>query len=186
MPWQSSAIDPNATTPGDDIGKITNDLELLRSVIGGGTDPDVPNAAQAIPAGAIMAFAMQTPPAGWLECDGSAISRAGNPALFAAIGTTYGDGDGVTTFNLPDARSEFLRGWDHGRGVDAGRAFGSWQADDLEAHTHSVAIYDPDEDEVVTIGGARPEGDPGSVSTGSTGGAETRPRNLAILYCIKT
>ena len=54
------------------------------------------------PAGIVTAFAGTTPPAGWLKCDGSAISRTKYAKLFAAIGTTYGTGDGSTTFNLPN------------------------------------------------------------------------------------
>ena len=53
------------------------------------------------PAGVVTAFAGTTPPTGWLKCDGSAISRERYAALFAVIGTTYGTGDGSTTFNLP-------------------------------------------------------------------------------------
>lgn len=89
------------------------------------------------PAGAVMAFAMQTLPTGWLECDGTAISRSTYAALFAAIGTTYGVGDGATTFNLPDLRAYFIRGWDNGRGIDTGRVFGSSQDSQNLAHTHT-------------------------------------------------
>ena len=51
---------------------------------------------------------------GWLPCNGAAINRAVYADLFAEMGTTFGDGDGVTTFNLPDFRGEFLRGWNGG------------------------------------------------------------------------
>lgn len=61
-----------------------------------------------IPAGAVFHFAMITPPDGYLECDGSAISRTQYTRLFNAIGTLYGSGDGSTTFNLPDLRGEFM------------------------------------------------------------------------------
>lgn len=66
-------------------------------------------------------------PEGWLQANGQQISRVDYPELFAAIGTTYGEGDGVSTFALPDLRGEFVRGFDDGRGVDAGRRFGSVQ-----------------------------------------------------------
>jgi len=79
--------------------------------------------------GGIMYFAMSTPPTGWLKANGATISRTTYSALFAAIGTTYGAGDGSTTFKLPDLRGEFLRGWDDGRGVDTGRVSGSSQGD---------------------------------------------------------
>ncbi len=55
-----------------------------------------------IPTGSYLPFAASTPPAGFLKCDGSAISRSLYPELFAVIGTTYGAGDGSTTFNLPN------------------------------------------------------------------------------------
>lgn len=80
--------------------------------------------------GLITAYAGETTlPHDWLVCDGSAISRTTYPDLFVVIGTTYGVGDGSTTFNIPDLRGTFIRGWDNGRGVDAGRVFGSEQDD---------------------------------------------------------
>lgn len=57
-------------------------------------------------------------PDGWMECDGSAISRSTYAALFALISTSYGAGDGSTTFNIPDLRGIFVRCWDHGCGID--------------------------------------------------------------------
>ncbi|WP_346984356.1 phage tail protein [Chryseobacterium sp. POE27] len=80
------------------------------------------------PAGTVSYTAASTVPAGYLECNGAAVSRTGYATLFAAIGTTYGAGDGSTTFNLPDLRGEFIRGWDHGRGVDTSRSLGSAQS----------------------------------------------------------
>lgn len=66
----------------------------------------------AAPAGSIMAYAASTAPTGWLLCDGSAVSRTTYATLFTAISTTWGTGDGSTTFNLPDLRGQFLRGYD--------------------------------------------------------------------------
>ena len=65
----------------------------------------------AIPPGAIMPFARPSVPAGWLPCEGQEVSRRIYDNLFYAIGTTFGAGDGSTTFNLPDLRGEFIRGW---------------------------------------------------------------------------
>lgn len=138
------------------------------------------------PAGALMAFAMSTPPTGWLKADGSAVSRTTYPSLFAAIGTTYGAGDGSTTFNLPDLRGEFIRGWDNGRGVDSGRIFGSSQADELRSHTHITQAQNFNQG---YFGGGSSITLPQSPGFGPptlpTGGTETRPRNVAIMYCIK-
>lgn len=89
-----------------------------------------------VPAGMVMHFAGAAAPSGWLECDGSAVARADYADLFSAIGTTYGAGDGSTTFNLPDLRGEFLRGLDSGRGVDADRALGSAQEEAYKSHSH--------------------------------------------------
>lgn len=79
------------------------------------------------PVGSIMYFAKQTPPAGWLICNGAAISKTTYADLYSIIGNTYGSSS--TTFNLPDLRGNFVRGWDNGRGRDAGRTFGTEQED---------------------------------------------------------
>jgi len=92
-----------------------------------------------VPSGALMDFAMAQAPAGWLVCDGSEVSRSEFAALFTALGTVWGAGNGTTTFNLPDLRGEFRRGADLGRGVDAGRAFGSAQADAFKSHDHDAS-----------------------------------------------
>ncbi|MFN7341242.1 MAG: phage tail protein [Opitutia bacterium] len=94
--------------------------------------------AQARRPGEITAFAMSSAPSGWLFCDGSAVSRTTYAALFLAIGTTHGVGDGATTFNLPDYRGAFLRGFDAGRGLDPGRVFASYQGDAFESHGHTI------------------------------------------------
>ena len=87
-------------------------------------------------AGEVCYFAMSTAPDGFLKANGAAISRTAFSALFDAIGTTFGVGDGSTTFNLPDLRGEFIRGLDDGRGVDSGRSFGSGQLDAFQSHIH--------------------------------------------------
>lgn len=72
-----------------------------------------------LPAGTVLPFAGATAPAGWAICDGTAISRTDYPELFLAIGETWGNGDGSTTFHLPDMRGRFMRGVDAGAGRDA-------------------------------------------------------------------
>lgn len=96
---------------------------------------DVPTAwvqilssADAVAPGMVLAYAKNTAPTGWLKANGAAVSRTTYAALFANIGTTFGVGDGSTTFNLPDLRGLMVRGWDDGRGVDVSRVFGSEQA----------------------------------------------------------
>jgi phage-related tail fiber protein len=71
------------------------------------------------PPGMVSFFGNSTAPTGWISCTGAAISRSTYSDLFSAIGTTYGSGDGSSTFNIPDMRGEFIRGWDGGRGVDS-------------------------------------------------------------------
>ncbi|EGJ51835.1 phage tail protein [Desulfocurvibacter africanus] len=141
----------------------------------------------ATPAGTVAFFARSSSPEGWLKCNGAAVGRATYAGLFAAIGTSFGVGDGSTTFKLPDLRGEFVRGWDDGRGADSGRVFGSAQADAFRAHNHNPQIY------------AHWEGGPGGwsldrdnqssnwqgISSSTVGGVETRPRNMALLACIK-
>lgn len=65
-----------------------------------------------MPPGSLMAYAASTAPSGWLSCDGAAVSRTTYADLFTAISTTWGSGDGSTTFNVPDLRGQFLRGYD--------------------------------------------------------------------------
>lgn len=145
-----------------------------------------------------------TPPPGWLKANGAAVSRITYAALFAAMGTVFGAGDGSTTFNLPDLRGEFIRGWSDGRtDVDTGRALGSSQLDALQNITGNISAQ---------VGGADMGGNgafgannSGNITkiglntgvAGSTTGikfdasfvvrtaTETRPRNVALLACIK-
>jgi phage-related tail fiber protein len=140
-----------------------------------------------VPTGAFMPFAMITAPTGWLKANGAAISRTGIYAnLFATIGTTFGVGDGSSTFNLPDLRGQFIRSWaDDGTVYDSGRAFGTTQADDFKSHTHSMFVH-PATGSGGNTNPARFDNlGLGSFNTQATGGTETRPRNIALLYCIK-
>ena len=136
-------------------------------------------------AGNIIAWPTSTPPTGYLECDGSAVSRTTYAPLFAVISDDYGVGDGSTTFNLPDFRGEFLRGWDNGRGVDSGRAIASTQADELEAHTHTFYRSGSTTSSGNIYSTASGSSASETFTTNSTGGSETRPRNVAIMFCIK-
>ena len=88
-----------------------------------------------VPAGSIFWFASETVPTGYLECSGAAVSRTTYAQLFSAIGVVHGSGDGSSTFNIPDLRGEFVRGYDHGRNVDSGRGFGSAQAENWKSFT---------------------------------------------------
>ena len=159
------------------------------------------SAVDSTPPGQIGWFARNTPPTGWLEANGQVIDRSHFKNLFDAIGTTFGTGDGVTTFNIPDLRGEFVRGWDNGRGVDNNRNFGSNQSDDLESHNHQLFVDFNGADAYgqttsLNVGGSSitgaKRGGTYSYINGSSdqliekiGGVETRPRNVAMLVCIK-
>ena len=136
-----------------------------------------------VPVGAVAYFAQDVPPFGWLKANGAAVSRTVYANLFAAIGERYGRGDGRTTFNLPDLRGEFIRSWDDGREIDRNRVLGSWQADEFRSHSHGIGVNrmsdtdrgsNPSTVSVDTVG-----------QTDPAGGIETRPRNIALLACIK-
>lgn len=86
-------------------------------------------------------FAASTAPVGWLPANGAVVPRASYPQLFAMIGTTYGAGDGATTFQLPDMRGQFARGFDAGRGIDPGRVFGSLQTSMFASHVHGISDF---------------------------------------------
>ncbi|EJF88055.1 hypothetical protein ME1_00819 [Bartonella vinsonii subsp. arupensis OK-94-513] len=89
------------------------------------------------PSGFIGTFGMREVPMGWLLCDGKAYSRSTYSSLFEAIGTVWGEGDGVETFHVPDLRGMFLRGFDDSRNIDTGRSFASVQTDLMQSHQHS-------------------------------------------------
>lgn len=164
-----------------------------------------------IPSGAIQPFAMDSVPAGWLECDGDAVSRTTYADLFAAIGTDYGSGDGSTTFNIPDFRGAFIRGWDHGAGTDpdassradrgdgtTGDNVGTKQADKIESHNHDAKASTNSQNvsnpalgypaAQIYRGGSNTKisGGIGDDFITNTGGNETRPFNINAMICIKT
>ena len=151
---------------------------------------------QMAPAGLVASFARTTAPTGWMKANGAAVSRTAYADLFAAIGTTFGTGDGVNTFNLPDLRGEFIRCLDDGRGIDTSRVMGSFQ----DGHSNSLVqvggrtstsglldtITVPDDGSWSPYIGA---GDVDSPTAWQErfrkSGGESRPRNIAMLACIK-
>jgi len=158
------------------------------------------NAPNPILPGTIAYVGMNSTPTGWLKANGAAISRTTYASLFSAIGTTYGAGDGSTTFNLPDLRGEFPRGWDDGRGIDSGRAFGSAQSDSMQGHRHAFTGYaGGNGDNFLTMVGfsgaavlrtaSTNSGVREEITNGTNGtprvASETRSRNIALLACIK-
>lgn len=157
--------------------------------------------------GAITGFAMISAPTGWLIADGSAVSRTTYARLFSRIGTTWGSGDGVNTFNLPDARGVFIRGLDNGKGYDSGRDIGTYQADAVQAHNHYLPTSSGTpastygiNDNAFIASEVNYNPAPGVITTtypnsqysigsqvGSVGNfaPETRVKNISVLNCIK-
>jgi microcystin-dependent protein len=122
-------------------------------------------------AGCVVWFASSVAPAGFLECNGQAVSRTNNNLLFAAIGTQWGIGDGSTTFNVPDLRGEFIRAWDDGKGIDPGRVFGSTQADSVNQSSLTVTAGNLAVSSTIT-GTLTLPGSPGA-GTGAESGGQT-------------
>ena len=151
--------------------------------------------------GQVCFFALSSAPSGFLKANGASLSTTTYAALFAEIGYTFG-GSGAS-FNLPDLRGEFLRGWDDARGVDSGRGFGSFQGDAIRNITGTFGAEGLSRDVgTVAASGAlyyAGRGYPayggapynGSVIIGFDAAlqvptaADNRPRNVALLACIK-
>lgn len=221
---------PGVNIPGnqDTSGNANSATKLKDSRLIGGFPFDGTQDISIIPAGAIQYFTQSSAPAGWLKANGAAVSRKDYANLFAAIGTSYGTGDGNTTFNLPDFRGEFFRCWDDGRGLDKGRLLGSWQDSENKSHQHSGTTSASGSHQhggttdwngqhthpVGRTGGgngtqaAKSFSDSGGEIAGAgnhahtfttswsgehthpfwtawVGGVESRPRNVALLVCIK-
>jgi phage-related tail fiber protein len=120
--------------------------------------------------------------------NGTAITTTGSQSgIHTAHNAPFGIGDGSTTFNVPDLRGEFVRGWDDARGVDAGRGLGTWQADDLRSHSHTIpgSTWDVSSGTSAMNASGGTSGFVANRPTAATGGTETRPRNVALLACIK-
>jgi microcystin-dependent protein len=182
---------------------ITRINDLSASVID--TETLIGTAGQfLIPVGSIMAFPANTNPTGWLKLNGAELVRnsysrlwnfaqtSGNIVSEASWSSSLGSfstGNGSSTFRIPDLRGEFVRGWADGKTVvdESTRVIGSNQADIFKTHNHSIR------------GGSVPVGGPARLrdlthegnnsfvtnSNSDGGGNETRPRNVALLYCIK-
>ena len=138
-----------------------------------------------VPSGTVMFIAQNTAPTGYMKANGAAVSRSTYSALFSAIGTTFGVGDGSTTFNIPDLRGYFPRGWADNGSLDSGRTFGSAQT--------ATSIFAGDQYAAVAAGISNPDANLGS-SSGvwySNAGQSTftryafRPYNVALLAVIK-
>ncbi|MSQ73336.1 MAG: tail fiber protein [Betaproteobacteria bacterium] len=148
---------------------------------------------EGVPPGTVVAFGAHVAPEGWLLCDGANRSREDYAALFAVIATTFGSGDGLATFNVPDFRGRFLRGADLGAGRDLDRinrneGLGTAQRDNFKQHVHTPAgggrfVVEGAGLDKAWVGTARGFTTP--LQTSIAGGTETRPMNVAVNWIIK-
>ena len=169
------------------------------------TQAKINNAVIFTPIGTVIWYAGSTAPTGYLKCNGDTIANGSGTtqsitadfsALYAIVGA-----------NLPDLRGEFIRGFDDGKGTDSGRSIRSTQSDDFKEHTHTASVTDPghahtfdshndDNADGNTLNDrsnlqntrtmtSSSETTGISVSNANTGGTATRPRNIALLACIK-
>lgn len=196
---QVKTLKDQIDTVQSNVTQLRQDFDVAVRQINGRIDDLEP---RLVPIGAIIPWPGQTPPPGWLECNGQLFNTGTNPKLYNVLGTN----------SVPDYRGIFLRGWAHGSGAydpDAGRALGSVQGDALAAHEHRLQMaYEngdvPAGSEVVAVNQASgrvgyelPSANkndntiiklPTSVSKALAdgGGPETRPKNIAVMYVIKT
>ncbi|MEM7422100.1 MAG: phage tail protein [Pseudomonadota bacterium] len=192
--------------------------EILSAIQDAGLTPDAADLTQltqairiGFPVGSLLIYTGSTPPPGWLEMDGSALSRTSYDGLWAHAQASgmfdgtgvdtgmFGSGDGSTTFDLPDLRGEFLRGWDNGRGADVGRLLGAAQiATGVYTRLGTgipqginqsvIGIFDG-EDPFTEAATATAWSEAPGALTASNEDANTifrfKPRNIALMFCIK-
>lgn len=190
---------PGSTVPGEALQHTMT--EIINAITAAGLTPsdvDLTQLTQAIkqlgtPIGSVLAYPIDDVPVHCLECNGAVISRATYPELFAVIGETYGAGDGSTTFKIPDLRGEFIRGWDNTRGIDGSRAIGTAQVDTFKSHRHrfewnlteTVNTSPNNYFRAPNTGYVSDSINQAALMTiGLEGTTETRPRNVAMMYCI--
>ena len=159
------------------------------------------------PPGTIISGAGPNPPAGYMLCDGSAISRAFYANLFNAINVAWGYGDNASTFNIPDLRGMFIRGVDSGRGIDpesagryqpysggnSGDNVGSYQQTSVVSHSHHYGGWVNSDGSwsggAAVYGGTVNPTQQGTRDTFSLAGGQTstenRPINAYVNYYIK-
>jgi microcystin-dependent protein len=154
------------------------------------------NSLRAIPVGSVIPYVGETAPTGWLVCNGANLSRTTYADLYAVCGTNFGTVNG-SSFNIPDLRGAFMRGWDNGAGIDpdaasrtatsfggaTGDNIGTEQADELASHDHDIIGGGSG---LTTDATVSPLNDgTNTASTELVGGNETRPFNIAMNYIIK-
>lgn len=174
-------------------------MEQLNEYIDQRVNQKLSEAITSNPIGTIIAYSVDNVPSGYLKCEGQAVSRTDYSDLFNIIGTTYGSGDGSTTFNVPDLRGEFLRGTGTAtRNTGTGLAVGTHQ----DATLHTFVFANTDKNLLFSNYGRTPKAtrmdtytteigrnywSPTGTQAGEsmTSQYTSRPTNTAVLYCIK-
>jgi microcystin-dependent protein len=196
-PTLGTAAAKNVGTTSGDVVEVQTGGKL--PALDGSNLTNLPSGATV---GGIQFFLSNTAPAGWLKANGALLSRTTYAALYAYAAASgnivaeaswsankgaFSTGDTSTTFRIPDLRGIFIRGWDDSAGVDSGRAIGSSQADDNKAHTHTVSglLTATNSVQLDTSGSGQPYTANDTKTSSSSGGTEARPKNVALLACIK-
>jgi len=152
-----------------------------------------------VPTGSVIPFAGSSAPTDWLLCDGSAISRTTHAILFALVGTTYGSGDGSTTFNLPNLKGKIPVGYNSSEaefdalGETGGAKTHQLTTAELASHSHAISTYDASymDDSAYIVGADGPSAGPTAAgATTQSAGSGTAHNNLqpyiVLNYIIKT
>jgi microcystin-dependent protein len=186
---------------------VTLGANQSMAIVSDGTNIDPCNTSL-IPSGSVIAYASATPPGGWIECNGASLSWVNYPTLWLAVGLTWG-GTSSQAFLLPDLRGAFVRGWDHGRGLDtntSSRAFATYEGDGFASHTHANYFSDPGHQHsffaaqsgsggyagggfgafTTYTSNTSYVGTGGYITNAAAGSNETNPKNYALMYIIKT
>jgi microcystin-dependent protein len=178
---------------GTHISKMLMTSEDGKSII-----PTIISPEENIPTGITILWFTETPPNGFLELDGSWLSKTTYDKLYTILGDTYGSTD--TQFKLPDTRGQFVRGWSHGTSTDpdqnsrtdrgdttTGDHVGTTQTDEIKAHDHNTLCNTRtyERDTRTTLYGTWYSKRAGDLTVESTGGSETRPKNINVMFCIK-
>jgi microcystin-dependent protein len=171
-----SSTSTNTQYPG---AKAVYDFAQSMASIGGDT----------LPLGAIIPFGSDTIPENWLLCDGQAVSRTTYQELFSAIGTTYGNGDGSTTFNLPDLQGKIPVGKDENDedfdtlGNTGGEKEHTLTINEMPTHNHHIAVRDNNATGLYETKATNATGDVGDAVTANEGGSQ--PHNILQPYIVQ-
>lgn len=143
-----------------------------------------PKGGPGVPVGSVFWLATQTAPEGYLICDGSAVSRTEYADLFAAIGTTFGTGDGSTTFALPNLQAAFIRGAGSQNGYSAtfGQKQEATQIANRDQYMSNIIVSNVDKFSKINLANTASQN---ATATVETSHCSVRPYNIALTPIIK-